>query len=176
MAGCDRPLAAARPEHRLPRRHAPVAASAERGRRNASQHAVRPALRHGSSHGVLPAGCALGTVGLALVWVVVFPLLVLPAYRRVLQVIELSSGEYLRALWPAASASLIMGAAVVAVERAAGAAQVSRVLGFSAQVAVGAIAYTLVCAALHRARIAAFFQLLRAMRQPGPAREVSVAS
>ena len=73
-------------------------------------------------------------------------------------------------------ASLIMGAAVVAVERAAGAAQVSRVLGFSAQVAVGAIAYTLVCAALHRARIAAFFQLLRAMRQPGPAREVSVAS
>ncbi|PYO84812.1 MAG: hypothetical protein DMD65_02305 [Gemmatimonadetes bacterium] len=130
---------------------------------------------------VLPTGFYLlgarwGTVGLALVWVVVFPLLVLPAYRRVLQVIELSSGEYLRALWPAASASLIMGAAVVAVERAAGAAQVSRVLGFSAQVAVGAIAYTLVCAALHRARIAAFFQLLRAMRQPGPAREVSVAS
>src|SRR2546422_179035 len=97
---------------------------------------------------VLPTGFYLlgarwGTVGLALVWVVVFPLLVLPAYRRVLQVIELSSGEYLRALWPAASASLIMGAAVVAVERAAGAAQVSRVLGFSAQVAVGAIAYTL---------------------------------
>ena len=130
---------------------------------------------------VLPTGFYLlgarwGTVGLALVWVVVFPLLVLPAYRRVLQVIELSSGEYLRALWPAASASLIMGAAVVAVERAAGAAQVSRVLGFSAQVAVGAIAYTLVCAALHRERIAAFFQLLRAMRQPGPAREVSVTS
>src|SRR5438034_6872690 len=71
---------------------------------------------------VLPTGFYLlgarwGTVGLALVWVVVFPLLVLPAYRRVLQVIELSSGEYLRALWPAASASLIMGAAVVAVER-----------------------------------------------------------
>src|SRR5437773_12467736 len=60
---------------------------------------------------VLPSGFYLlgqrwGTVGLALTWVVVFPLLVLPAYRRVLQTIELSSREYLRTLWPAASASV----------------------------------------------------------------------
>jgi len=119
---------------------------------------------------VLPGGFYLlgqrwGTVGLALVWVVVFPVLVLPAYRRVLQTIELSSREYLRTLWPAASASLVMAAAVLVVQLTAG-EHMSRALSFSAQVVAGAIVYAVVCVAMYRERMAAFFRLLRGLRAP----------
>lgn len=127
---------------------------------------------------VLPTGFYLlgtrwGTVGLALVWVLVFPILVIPAYRRVLQTIELSGREYLRALWPGASASLLMGAAVLAVQLTAGAHE-SRVVSFSAQVVSGAVVYALTCIALHGERLASLSRVLRAMRAlRRPAGEVS---
>ena len=128
---------------------------------------------------VLPTGFYLlgkrwGTVGLALVWVVVFPILVLPAYRRVLQTIELSGREYVRALWPAVSASLLMGATVLAVKWTVG-EYVSRPVSFSAQVGAGMVVYGLACVALHGGRIAAFSRILRAMRTPPPAGEVSAS-
>jgi hypothetical protein len=116
---------------------------------------------------VLPVGFyALGTVwgtaGLALVWVFVFPILVLPAYRRVLETIALSSGEYLRALWPAASAALLMGAAVLAVKFGTG-DDVSRALRFGTQVVIGAGVYALTCMTLHRQRVASFVRVLRTL-------------
>ncbi len=129
---------------------------------------------------VLPAGFYVlgnrwGTVGIALVWVLVFPILVIPAYRRVLEAIDLSSREYVAALWPAASASLLMGAAVLAVKLTAG-EHVSRALSFSAQVGAGGIVYTLTCLALHRERLASFSRMLRAMRAPPrPAADVSTS-
>jgi teichuronic acid exporter len=106
-----------------------------------------------------------GTVGLALVWVFVFPTLVLPAYRRVLETIELSSREYLRALWPAASASLLMGATVLAVKWTSS-DHLSRAVSFSAQVGAGVVVYALACVALHGGRMASFSRTLRAMRPP----------
>ena len=119
---------------------------------------------------VLPTGFYLlakrwGLVGLGLVWVFVFPVLVLPAYRRVLETIELSAREYVGALWPAASASLLMGATVLAVKLAVG-AHVSRTVSFSAQVVAGVLVYSLMCLALHGARLASFARFLRAMRTP----------
>jgi PST family polysaccharide transporter len=119
---------------------------------------------------VLPSGFYLlgqrwGTLGLALVWVLVFPILVLPAYRQVLKTIELSNREYLRALWPAASASVVMGATVLAVKWAVG-EPVSRTLSLSAQVVAGAAVYALVCVTMHAKRLATFFRFLRAMRPP----------
>jgi PST family polysaccharide transporter len=117
---------------------------------------------------VLPTGFYLlgrrwGIVGIALIWVFVFPILVLPAYRRVLQTIELPSREYLQALWPAASASLVMAAAVLAVKWTVG-ASVSRAASFSAQVVAGVVVYAATCLALHRGRLAAFARGMRAMR------------
>jgi len=119
---------------------------------------------------VLPAGFYLlgkrwGTVGLALVWVLVFPILVRPAYRRVLETIELSTREYLRALWPAASSALVMGAAVLAVKVTAG-ESVSRALSFGAQVVAGAAVYALMCLTVHGERLASFSRAVRAMRAP----------
>lgn len=122
---------------------------------------------------VLPTGFYLlgsrwGTVGLALIWVFVFPLFVLPVYWRVLQAIGLSNREYLRALWPAASASVLMGATVLAVQVSVG-EHVSRALSFSAQVVAGVAVYGLTCAALHGERLAAFSRALRqALLRPPP--------
>ncbi|OLC77083.1 MAG: hypothetical protein AUH78_05175 [Gemmatimonadetes bacterium 13_1_40CM_4_69_8] len=129
---------------------------------------------------VLPSGFCLlgkrwGTVGLALVWVFVFPILMLPAYRRVLQTIALSSRAYLRALWPGASASLLMAAAILAVKLIAG-EHAPRALTFSAQVVTGAVVYGLACIALHGERLASFSRSLRAMRAlPPTAGEVSAS-
>jgi teichuronic acid exporter len=103
-----------------------------------------------------------GTVGLALVWVVVFPLLTLPAYQRVLARIQLSSRQYLGALWPGLSASVLMAVAVLTVKRVVG-SYGSPGFRFGTQVVVGACTYTLICVLLHRGRLAAFSHVLRGM-------------
>ena len=129
---------------------------------------------------VLPAGFYVlgrqwGTVGLALVWVCVFPLLAVPAYRRVFQAIGLSGRAFLLALWPATSASVLMGAGVVAVKLAVG-EHGALGLRLGTQVAAGAGVYALACVTLHRERLASFARMLRTLRAgPRPASEVSVS-
>jgi len=108
-------------------------------------------------------GKGWGTVGIALAWVLVFPGLVLPAYRRVLRAIQLPGWEFLRALWPALSASLLMAATVATL----GWAVPQRwALGYrlAAQVVAGAMVYVVACLTLHRHRITTFYRFLRAVR------------
>jgi PST family polysaccharide transporter len=141
---------------------------------------TRPLMHYGVACAVvLPTGFYLlasrwGTVGLALVWVFVFPLFVLPVYRRVSRTIGLSNREYLRALWPAASASLFMAATVLAVQVSVG-EHVSRALSFSAQVIAGVVVYGLTCVTLHGERLAAFARALRQARLQPPAGKVSAS-
>jgi PST family polysaccharide transporter len=129
---------------------------------------------------VLPTGFYVlgsqwGTAGLALVWVCVFPLLALPAYRRTLQAINLSGRAYLLVLWPATSASFLMGASVLAVRLAVG-EHAAPGLRFGSQVVAGASVYVLTCMMLHRERMASFSRMLRALRAaPRPASEVPVS-
>jgi len=129
---------------------------------------------------VLPAafyvlGRLSGTAGLALVWVLVFPVLTVPAYWRVLQAIELPSREYLAALWPATSASVLMVAAVLLVKLAAN-GHVARGLSFGLQAAAGAGAYTLACVVLHGERLASLARVLRSLRAaPRPVTEGSAS-
>ncbi len=129
---------------------------------------------------VLPAGFYVlgrqwGTVGLALVWVSVFPLLAIPAYRHVLQAIELSWRAFLLALWPATRASFLMGTSVVAVRLAVG-EHGALGLRFGAQVTAGAGVYAVTCLMLHRERLASFARALRTVRAaPQTASNVSVS-
>ncbi len=110
-----------------------------------------------------------GTAGLAIAWVLADPLLAVPLYRRVFSKIELSLRAYLVALWPAASATALMAAVVLAIgmlsdgERAPG-------LRLATQVAAGAITYGLACLVLHRERLRAFRELVLAARQGADAR------
>lgn len=104
-----------------------------------------------------------GTVGLALAWLLVDPLLTFMLYRRVFSKIGLSANAYLAALWPALSGTALMAALVLAVgmfssEWTAG-------LRLAAQIGAGVISYGLVCLVLHRERFAAFYDLVKATRR-----------
>jgi teichuronic acid exporter len=59
-----------------------------------------------------------GTTGIAGAWIALFPLIAVPLFRRGLREIEMSPRQYLRALWPAASATLCMAVAVLVVQPA----------------------------------------------------------
>ena len=118
---------------------------------------------------VMPAsfyfgGQRWGTVGLAMAWVLVDPLLAVPLYRRVFSKIELSLREYLVALWPALSGTALMAAVVLAVGVFSGSAWAAGVR-LAAQVAAGAISYGLACVVLHRERCRAFYDLVAAARR-----------
>ncbi|HLB38102.1 MAG TPA: lipopolysaccharide biosynthesis protein [Gemmatimonadales bacterium] len=109
-----------------------------------------------------------GTAGIALAWMVLDPLLLLPMYRRVFSSIGLSAREYLAALWPALSGTAVMAAVVLGIEAFSG-REWTAGARLAAQVAAGAGSYGLVCLLLHRQRLSAFFQLVRA----GPGSEVA---
>jgi len=113
-----------------------------------------------------------GTVGLALAWVTVYPLLIVPACVRVLRKIHLSSREYLRALWPAFSASVVMAASVLAMDRFASSGW-SLGWRFTSHVVVGALAYIVTCFFLHRERISAFCRMVQAVRSGPPQDELA---
>jgi PST family polysaccharide transporter len=107
-----------------------------------------------------------GTVGLAMAWLLVDPLLIFVLYWRLFSKIQLSPRAYFVALWPALSGTALMAAAVLAVG-AFGAREWTAGLRLAAQIGVGAISYGLACLVLHRERFTAFYNLVRATRR-GP--------
>jgi len=111
-----------------------------------------------------------GAVGLAWVWVVVYPILMLPVYRRVLSRIQLPARDYLAAIWPALSTSLLMAVAVLAVRQLGG--SWPRGMLFGAEVTVGVLAYAAACLGLYGSRLRAFRTTLGFLRTRAPAGEV----
>ncbi len=105
-----------------------------------------------------------GTVGLAMAWVLVDPLLALPLYWRVFSKNELSLRAYFVALWPALSGTALMAVAVRAVGAFSGSERTPG-LRLAAQVGAGAISYGLACVVLHRERLKAFRELIIGARR-----------
>lgn len=112
-------------------------------------------------------GTRWGTVGVAAAWIVGFPIVSLPALAFALRLLDTSPRAYLRAVWPAASATAAMAAAVVIVRLVA--AEWPPGPRFAAEVVAGVAAYTAFVVGLHRSRIEAFRTLLRNMRRPDDA-------
>ena len=108
-----------------------------------------------------------GTAGIALAWVVVFPLIVLPAYRRCLAAIGLPVRPYLQAIWPGLSSSILM-AAVVVLLRWAMPSSTPLAIRLGAEILVGVLAFAVTCLALHRARVKALYQFVLGLRKPKP--------
>jgi Polysaccharide biosynthesis C-terminal domain len=89
--------------------------------------------------------------------------LALIQYWRVSYRIQLPAGEYLRALWPALSSSIVMCGAVLGMQFAThGRGPLGLMLGL--QVGVGGLAYTLMCVTVHRHRLRAFYGVVRRQR------------
>lgn len=109
-------------------------------------------------------GSRWGTAGIAAGWMIAHPIIIVLMARPALRAIDLPPRRYLAALWPAASSSAIMAAAVLAVQTAIPADAAPFTL-LSAQAATGALTFALVLAAFHRPRIAAFRSVIRHLRK-----------
>ena len=100
-------------------------------------------------------GSRWGIEGVAYTWLLCYPLVSIPLYRRVMQRIELSLAEYMRSLWPAISGSMVMAVVVLGVEYVMPSTWSAHVQLIGAVVA-GAVAYSAVMLLGHRDRLQNF--------------------
>lgn len=117
---------------------------------------------------VLPAcfvaGSHWGTTGVALAWVVGYPVITIPFHvRTTFRIIELRPAAYFASMWPAASSTVVMAAAVLGVRSLLG-SQASDVVRMSVSVAVGVVSYGGALWLIHRRRIKASLDFLRSLR------------
>ncbi len=112
-------------------------------------------------------GTRWGTGGVAAVWVVVYPLIAIPSMIVfTLRRLDLRAGDYLRALWPALSSTLVMSLLVLAVERAVP-PSLGPLPGLLIQIGAGVAAYVLAIVGAHRARVREIRVLIAGMRHQG---------
>jgi hypothetical protein len=108
-----------------------------------------------------------GITGVAWVWVLVYPAIVIAFMMRfALAACATTGAQYVRSLWPAVSACAIMAAAVIPAGLILPADSTPGVR-LSVKVAVGVVTYVAALSVLHRARVAAFLRLFRFMRLRG---------
>ena len=108
-----------------------------------------------------------GLEGIGWVWVLVFPLVNLPAFYYAFRTLNIGTRDWLRAIWPASAASLAMAVGVIAVRSAMPSTTPLAVLT-AASIATGAIVYCAVLWFGFRDRVRALFDIAKAMRhRPG---------
>jgi teichuronic acid exporter len=111
-------------------------------------------------------GSYRGIVGIAWAWVIAYPIVVLPLYRKTFQAIGMKAGEYLGALRPPVEGTLAM---IVAVELAKRAMTMTMtgtrllVVRLVVEIAVGALTYVVTLRLRHRERMATFVQTLKGL-------------
>lgn len=109
-------------------------------------------------------GSAWGTTGVALAWVIGYPAFVLPMFlTQVLRITGLGLRGYVRALSPAAGASIVLAAAVLGIRWATPAGW-SAGTQLATQVLAGGFAYLAVVYGVHRGRVREFLALVRTLR------------
>ena len=105
-------------------------------------------------------GTRWGLAGVALGWIVGYPILVVTMMLRwAIQYTGLEIRAYLIALFPAASSTAVMALAIVGVNSWLGG--VSPVLRLTSMVAVGVAAYLRMMLLFHRERLRGFVSLMR---------------
>lgn len=120
---------------------------------------------------VLPLGFLIGSrwgaAGIALGWVLIYPIFLVPLYRRTFRHLDLSFATYGRAIWPALRGSLIMLLPVLLLQRLM---PVDWPLGLRLGIEVGAGVATFLAVAIFpaRDRLRRLYQLLRSRRPADP--------
>jgi teichuronic acid exporter len=110
-------------------------------------------------------GAQYGVVGVAVGWVIGFPLSILPAFIYVNRILACSWVDYWRALQPALTGCAVM-LGVVALVRAVLPEEWHHAIRLAIQSAAGALTYTLVMLALFRIRVRGIYHVVRgAIRQ-----------
>jgi teichuronic acid exporter len=108
-------------------------------------------------------GSRWGITGIAAGWLIANPIGIIPQYRRIFRTLDLSVGDYLRALRPAFTGVAAMGLAIGTLDQLLP-GDWPLALRVVLQVLVGALAYLAALAALHRERLREFFDTLKLLR------------
>jgi PST family polysaccharide transporter len=109
-------------------------------------------------------GVHWGVVGVAWAWVVGFPLSIVPSVIMMARILELPTAAYFKALRPAVTACLVMVVAVLLL-RDALPAEWSHAARLSAQVATGALIYTIVMLTVFSRAVLAIYRTIRDARR-----------
>jgi teichuronic acid exporter len=105
-------------------------------------------------------GSYRGIVGIAWGWVVAYPIVVLPLYRKAFQIVGMKTRDYLRCLLPALTGTVAMIPAVEWVKYRLPASP-SLWLRLMVEVAVGALVYVGAVFLFHRRRVLVLIQLAK---------------
>ena len=104
-----------------------------------------------------------GTVGIAAVWVVVFPFVQLRLFSRTFQRIRMTRSEYLGALWPALSGCAVMAIAIDVLKWVSG--EIWPLYArLASEILVGIAAYGMALVLLHRDYLRGILRFARASR------------
>lgn len=112
------------------------------------------------------AGMRWSVVGIAGVWAFIYPVLLTPVWWFTLRAVHATPREYFRSLWPALSASALMGVAVVAVPFLTGGWPAP--LRLTGTVIVGGAVYGATVLVLHGDRVRSWRSLLAVAESPKP--------
>jgi PST family polysaccharide transporter len=113
--------------------------------------------------GAFYVGSRWGTSGIAALWVVLYPILYVPIYRRLFAKIQIHRGEYMRSIWPALSSSVGMIVGVFALQLCVP-AWWSRSVHLGVEVIGGAAIYTAALGTIHRQRFVSVTRTIRSIR------------
>ncbi len=120
-------------------------------------------------------GSRWGAAGIAAMWVLVYPVFVIPLFVRTAKALQLPLGRYFAAYWPALRGTAVLAASVVAA-RAWLPGTIGPVGRLLAEVAVGAGAFLLAGILPQRARLAQLRGLFRGGPVPPLADEADAAT
>lgn len=110
-------------------------------------------------------GSHWGIAGIATGWVVAYPLVAWPLYRKTFQSIGMQVGEYLRALRPATDGVVVMTLGVLILKRVIASSHLPLLARLLLEILTGTVLYTGTLLILHRSRISVFLQAARTARQ-----------
>jgi O-antigen/teichoic acid export membrane protein len=111
------------------------------------------------------AGAHWGTSGVALAWLIVYPIVSAPLFVVVLRRIEMPMRVYLGSLWPATSCTLVMIPAVLLPQFFLAAESIY--VRLAAEVVAGAFAYAGTMWLFHRPQVRAAGAMVKAFRSSG---------
>lgn len=110
-------------------------------------------------------GSSWGTAGIAWAWILGYPFVVLPLYRRTFRRIKMEIREYVGAVLPALDGSLVMAAVVLLLKWGLSSGW-PLYLRLGLEVLAGGAAYVLTLIVFHRNRLLVFWNFAMALRKP----------
>ncbi len=108
------------------------------------------------------SGGRWGTVGIAAIWITVFPFILVPVYARVFRTLNIRLRDYLACLGPTLISAGAMAAVVLTIRTIGPSAPLA--IRFSVQVACGAAAFITAAFFIQRRRLGVLADFVRAIR------------